>query len=745
MGEDGVPVKDYMMPKGQSRKDAIEQMSPPSIKDLRLGSWNVRTMYEAGKTAQVIKEMQRYRLDILGISETHWSQGGQHKTRTGELIIYSGHEDERQHRDGVGMVLSKKAQKTFRGWEAHGPRMLLTSFTTKKKGINMNIIQTYAPTNEATDEDKDDFYNSLQDLFEQLPNKDVNIVMGDMNAKVGSNNNSYEQVMGKHGLGEANDNGERFISFCANNSIVMGGTIFPHKRIHKATWLSPDGRTENQIDHFCISCKFRRSLKDVRVMRGADVASDHHLLLATIKLKLKNHRQQNKTSRVRFQVNLLEDSKTKKQFELSLKNRYEVLQDLEDTDIDHHWNKVKEIFEKTCNDELGPSTHRNKDWITTETLEKVQERREIKALVNNSKTRTEKLSAQQKYGVKNREVKKAIQKDKNSYLEELAERAEKAAMDGHMRIVHQITKTLSGKRSKPVVPVKDENGKAIFDTEGQLNRWKTHFNTLLNRQPPYEAPDILPARSDLPIETGPPSKEEIAKALSQLKSSKAAGPDNIPPEALKASIPTTVNILHKLFSKIWTEDKIPNEWKEGHIIKLPKKGNLSNCNNYRGICLLSIPSKVFNRVLLNRIKDITDDKLRDQQAGFRKNRSCADQIAILRIIVEQSDEWNSPTLINFIDYEKAFDSLDRDALWKLMRHYGIPEKIVNLIKASYEGTNCRVVHDGHLSSPFEIHTGVRQGCQNFPLPLYPSNRLDYERNHQREKKWDTVDIMAAAG
>ena len=197
--------------------------------------------------------MQRYRLDILGISETHWSQDGQHKVRTGELVVYSGHEDERQHRDGVGMILNKKAQKTFRGWEAHGPRMLLASFTTKKKGINMNIIQTYAPTNEATDEDKDDFYNSLQDLFEQLPNKDVNIVMGDMNAKVGSNNSSYEQVMGKHGLGEANDNGERFISFCANNSIVVGGTIFPHKRIHKATWMSPDGRTENQIDHFGIS------------------------------------------------------------------------------------------------------------------------------------------------------------------------------------------------------------------------------------------------------------------------------------------------------------------------------------------------------------------------------------------------------------------------------------------------------------------------------------------------------------
>ena len=87
--------------------------------------------------------------------------------------------------------------------------------------------------------------------------------------------------------------------------------------------------------------------------------------------------------------------------------------------------------------------------------------------------------------------------------------------------------------------------------------------------------------------------------------------------------------------------------------------------------LLSTPGKVLNRVLLERMKEAVDPKLRDQQAGFRRNRSCADQIASLRIIVEQSLEWNSPLYINFIDYE-AFDSVDRETMWKLLRHYGVP-------------------------------------------------------------------------
>ena len=125
--------------------------------------------------------------------------------------------------------------------------------------------------------------------FCQLPNKDINIVMGDLNAKVGEDNRNYEQVMGKHGLGEINDNGDRLLACCVYNNLIIGGTIFPHKKIHKATWISPDGQTENQIDHFCISRKFRRSLEDVRVLRGADVGSARHLLIPKLKLKLKKH------------------------------------------------------------------------------------------------------------------------------------------------------------------------------------------------------------------------------------------------------------------------------------------------------------------------------------------------------------------------------------------------------------------------------------------------------------------------
>ena len=136
--------------------------------------------------------------------------------------------------------------------------------------------------------------------------------------------------------------------------------------------------------------------------------------------------------------------------------------------------------------------------------------------------------------------------------------------------------------------------------------------------------------------------------------------------------------------------------------------------------LLSVPGKVLNRILLVRMRTSVDILLRDQQAGFRKDRSCIDQICTLLVIIEQSLEWNSSLYVNFVDYEKAFHSVDRETLWKLLHFYGVPKTFVTLIKFSYEGYTCRVAHEGQLSDSFEVRTGVRQGCLLSPLLFLPA-------------------------
>ncbi|VDP54255.1 unnamed protein product [Schistosoma margrebowiei] len=229
-------------------------------------------MWETGKTIQIALEMRRYDLAVLGISETHWTQAGQKRLATGEMLLYSGHEeDNAPHTQGVALMLSKLARNALVGWESHGSRIIKASFKTKKEGILMNIIQCYAPTNDSNDDIKDQFFERLQSVIEKCPRKDLTILMGDLNAKVGIDNTGYEDIMGRHGLGERNENGERFANLCAFNKLVIGGTIFPHKRIHKATWISPDHTTENQIDHICINKKFRRTMEDELLNRPASM------------------------------------------------------------------------------------------------------------------------------------------------------------------------------------------------------------------------------------------------------------------------------------------------------------------------------------------------------------------------------------------------------------------------------------------------------------------------------------------
>jgi hypothetical protein len=189
--------------------------------------------------------------------------------------------------------------------------------------------------------------------------------------------------MGRHGMGTRKENGEMIIDLCVKYNLVIGGRLFPHKDIHKATWVAPNQRTFNQIDHVAISKKWRRSLLDVRSYRGADVASDHHLVKAQLRLKLAaNKPPSQRTTRRKFNMEKFNHAETRKEFEDELKNSLDQEHMIE-LNSSEHWTIIKETMLAKSESILGISQERQpKEWITEETWNEIKSRKAIKQKIN---------------------------------------------------------------------------------------------------------------------------------------------------------------------------------------------------------------------------------------------------------------------------------------------------------------------------------------------------------------------------
>ncbi|XP_035677191.1 uncharacterized protein LOC118416215 [Branchiostoma floridae] len=342
--------------------------------------------------------------------------------------------------------------------------------------------QCYAPTNDAEDDIKDEWYEQVQREISKTPQHDMLIIMGDLNAKVGSDNSGREDAMGRHGCGSINDNGERLVDLCLSNRLVIGGTIFPHKTIHKLTWNSPDGHTINQIDHVMVNKKWQRSVLDVRAYRGADVGSDHHLVVTKVRLKLRASPPTKQRCKV-FDTSKLRKPEIRREFALELRNRFKALENLVDEEepnvVETSWDTITKVYSETAKKVLGHRKRKDKEWLTQETWRKIEERKVAKQKLLTSKTQ----QAKEAYRNKDKQVKRSARRDKRAFVEDLATEAEQAATRGELSTVYRITKKLCNQSSASSVPIKDKQGKLLTSEREQTARWAQHFEEVLSESP----------------------------------------------------------------------------------------------------------------------------------------------------------------------------------------------------------------------------------------------------------------------
>ena len=157
------------------------------------------------------------------------------------------------------------------------------------------VIQVYAPTSDAEEAEVEQFYEDLQDLLELIPKKDVLFIIGDWNAKVGCH--ETPGVTDKFGLGVQNEVGQRLTVFCQENALVIANTLFQQHKRRLYTWTSPDGQHRNQTDYILFSQRGRSSIQSAKTTPGADCISDHELLIAKFRLKLKKLEKTNRPFR----------------------------------------------------------------------------------------------------------------------------------------------------------------------------------------------------------------------------------------------------------------------------------------------------------------------------------------------------------------------------------------------------------------------------------------------------------------
>ena len=251
------------------------------------------------------------------------------------------------------------------------------------------------------------------------------------------------------------------------------------------------------------------------------------------------------------------------------------------------------------------------------------------------------------------------------------------------------------------------------DSKRVVARWSEHFQKLLNvpGDIDHEVLDNIPQRIIKTSLYEIPTTDEMARAIAGLKDGKAPGGDGIPAEVWKHGGDNLFSRLHQLITNAWEVGSVPQAWKDASIVTIYKKGDRTDCGNYRGISLLSIAGKIFARILLNRLSThITPEVVPETQCGFRGNRSTVDMIFCLRQLQEKYIEQDRPLYMVFVDFSKAFDTVGRTGLWQLLKKYGCPEKFTTMIEAIHTGMMANVSVGGEVSESFSVTNGVKQGC-----------------------------------
>lgn len=691
---------------------------------MKLACWNIRTMQDSDdserpqrRSALVARELAQLDIDIAALSEVRFAdQGSLTEVSAGYTLYWSGKSKEERRLSGVGfMIKTPIASKLQSLPVGHSDRIMSLRLPLSGNRF-LTLFSVYAPTLQAEAVLKEAFYSELSSLLKKVDKEDKILIMGDFNARVGTDHIVWPGVLGRHGTGNCNDNGRLLLEFCTEHSLSVTNTLFQQKNRFKTTWKHPRSKHWHLLDYVLVR---QRDVKDVlhtRVMPSADCYTDHRLVRTKVRLTVKPavRKRGPPTKKLNVQQLLAKEEEFKKELDEKV-NSNSKDSSSQETDPEEQWQRLKTILQESAAKVAGFSSKKNRDWFDEndgEIQSLLQEKRASHARLLASKDDNAAKSA---YRTACSTLQAKLREIQNKWWLELAEKTQTYADLGNTKAFYEALRAAYGPTHQVQAPLRSSDGTTLLnDRDSILHRWTEHYQALFGDQRTVQLSSIekIPQQSVKHEIDNPPLLDEVKSAIKKLKGGKAPGIDELPAEVYIAGGDIVAEQLTALFSLCWEKGKVPSDLRDAVLVSLYKnKGEKSDCSNYRGITLLSIAGKILARVLLDRlIPIIAEEVLPESQCGFRANRGTTDMIFVLRQLQEKCREQNMGLYVAFVDLTKAFDTVSRDGLWKILAKLGCPPKFLAILRQLHEDQRGQVKSCGEFSEPFPIGNGVKQGC-----------------------------------
>nr|VZI29711.1 unnamed protein product [Spirometra erinaceieuropaei] len=548
------------------------------VSPLTLAAWNVRSLLDnprrnrpERRTALVARELARYKVDIAALSETRFSEKGQlEEVGAGYTLFWSGRPKAERRDAGVAFAIRNDIVGRLPCLpQGINDRLMSLRLPLRGGGKFATIISAYAPTMTNPNTVRDKFYEDLHALLATVSKADKLIVLGDFNARVGTDHTAWRGVLGPHGLRGSNDNGLLLLRTCAEHRLTPTNTFFCLPEREKATWRHPRSRQWHLLDYVFVRRRDQRDVLVTKAIAGADGWTDHRLVISKMRIRLQPRRRpQGKRPPGKLNVALLSLPAHHLHFSNELAQRLDNLPiaaaaddaaaaaaAAENASVENRWCQLRDTVQSTALAVLGRAPRQHQDWFDDNDAAirnlLTEKNRLHKAYVDHP---TEDNKAA--FYRSRRQLLQRLREMQDAWTARKAEEIQGYADRNEWKNFFSTIKAVYGPPTKGTAPLLSADGSTLLTEKMQiLQRWAEHFRGVLNR--PSVISDDAIARlpqvatnADLDL---PPSLQETIRAVKQLSSGKAPGSDAIPAEVYKHGGPLLMDHLTALFQEMWRQ------------------------------------------------------------------------------------------------------------------------------------------------------------------------------------------------